>query len=281
MTTTLDLIIEGGTVIDGTGAPRRRLDVGIAGDRIIRLGDLSGVPAARRFDASGHIVAPGFIDVHTHDDRLLLDAPEGPHPKLSQGVTHRDDALGIGQRRADRDHFGGVRRPGRRVIKPGGQTVTGRLPWDRPWTMSPGHHRTVQSSPAAAWLTMRCKGSRPGRPTASCRQLRSWPAFPRIARDWPCRPACGGTVRSRCRAPGRSAALRSMRRRWRRPHPGYESPKLSYRQAPVPSRSSGAGGVPADCSGARLIPQLPVMTVECPTRQAALTAGPDASRSSR
>ncbi len=86
-TTTLDLIIEGGTVIDGTGAPRRRVDVGIAGNRIVRLGDLADVPAARRFDASGHIVAPGFIDVHTHDDRLLLDAPEGPHPKLSQGVT--------------------------------------------------------------------------------------------------------------------------------------------------------------------------------------------------
>lgn len=87
MNTTLDLILEGGTVIDGTGAPRQRLDVGIAADRIVRLGDLSRVPATRRFDATGCIVAPGFIDVHTHDDRLLLEAPEGAHPKLSQGVT--------------------------------------------------------------------------------------------------------------------------------------------------------------------------------------------------
>ncbi len=87
MTTMLDLVIEGGTVIDGTGAPRLRLDVGIVADRIVRLGDLSGVSAAKRFDASGSIVAPGFIDVHTHDDRLLLDAPVGAHPKLSQGVT--------------------------------------------------------------------------------------------------------------------------------------------------------------------------------------------------
>lgn len=87
MNTMLDLIIEGGAVIDGTGAPRRQADVGIAGDRIVRIGDLTNVPARERFDARGRVVAPGFIDVHTHDDRLLLDAPAGPHPKLSQGVT--------------------------------------------------------------------------------------------------------------------------------------------------------------------------------------------------
>lgn len=83
----LDLIIERGTVIDGTGAPRVRCDVGIFEGRISRLGDLSSVPAKIRFDATARIVAPGFIDVHTHDDRLLLDAPTGAHPKLSQGVT--------------------------------------------------------------------------------------------------------------------------------------------------------------------------------------------------
>ncbi|QNK66355.1 D-aminoacylase [Variovorax sp. PAMC26660] len=83
----LDLIIEGGCVIDGTGAPRWRADVGIAAGRIAGIGDLSAVPARERFDARGRIVAPGFIDVHTHDDRLLLDTPTGAHPKLSQGVT--------------------------------------------------------------------------------------------------------------------------------------------------------------------------------------------------
>ena len=83
----LDLIIEHGTLVDGTGAPRTRGDVGIAAGRIVRLGDLAGVPARQRMDASGRIVAPGFIDVHTHDDRLLLGASTGPHPKLSQGVT--------------------------------------------------------------------------------------------------------------------------------------------------------------------------------------------------
>ena len=83
----LDLIIEGGCVIDGTGAPRRREDVGVAAGRIALMGDLSAEPARARFDARGRIVAPGFIDAHTHDDRLLLDTPQGAHPKLSQGVT--------------------------------------------------------------------------------------------------------------------------------------------------------------------------------------------------
>ncbi|NYH21645.1 N-acyl-D-amino-acid deacylase family protein [Paraburkholderia bryophila] len=83
----LDLIIENGTVIDGTGAPRKACDVGVEGGRITLLGDLRGVPAAQRFDARDRIVAPGFIDVHTHDDQLLLEPVDGPHPKLSQGVT--------------------------------------------------------------------------------------------------------------------------------------------------------------------------------------------------
>ncbi|QHJ01022.1 amidohydrolase family protein [Xylophilus rhododendri] len=82
-----DLIIEGGTVIDGSAAPRMRADVGITQGRIAAIGELSGSAAGQRVDAGGLIVAPGFIDVHTHDDRLLLDAPEGAHPKLSQGVT--------------------------------------------------------------------------------------------------------------------------------------------------------------------------------------------------
>jgi len=82
-----DLVIENGTVIDGTGAPRMACDVGIENGRISMLGDLGALPAVRRFDASARIVAPGFIDVHTHDDRLLLDTVKGPHPKLSQGVT--------------------------------------------------------------------------------------------------------------------------------------------------------------------------------------------------
>jgi N-acyl-D-amino-acid deacylase len=82
----LDILIEGGMLIDGTGAPRRRADVGICNGTVVELGDLQAQQARRRIDAHGLIVAPGFIDCHTHDDLLLLQHPPA-HPKLLQGVT--------------------------------------------------------------------------------------------------------------------------------------------------------------------------------------------------
>ena len=84
--TVLDLKITGGWVVDGTGAPRRRADVGIVGDRIALIGDLSGHTAQRLFDASGKVVAPGFIDVHGHDDLMFVERPGLPW-KTSQGIT--------------------------------------------------------------------------------------------------------------------------------------------------------------------------------------------------
>jgi N-acyl-D-amino-acid deacylase len=84
--TDCDLVIKGGTVIDGTGAARTKADVAIAGERIVALGDAGGCRAKRTIDAAGRIVAPGFIDAHTHDDNLLLRRPDMT-PKTSQGVT--------------------------------------------------------------------------------------------------------------------------------------------------------------------------------------------------
>lgn len=81
-----DLLIRGGTVIDGTGGPRFEADVATKGDRIVALGDIGAYRAARTLDATGRIVAPGFIDAHTHDDNLLLRRPDMA-PKTSQGVT--------------------------------------------------------------------------------------------------------------------------------------------------------------------------------------------------
>lgn len=81
-----DLIIRNGEVIDGTGQGRFRADVALMGDRISAIGDLAHLSAAEEIDATDRIVAPGFIDVHTHDDRLLLSHP-AMTPKLSQGVT--------------------------------------------------------------------------------------------------------------------------------------------------------------------------------------------------
>ncbi len=61
-----DLIISGGSVVDGTGAAPFTADVAIDDDKIARIGDLKGVQAARRIDATGKIVTPGFVDLHTH-----------------------------------------------------------------------------------------------------------------------------------------------------------------------------------------------------------------------
>jgi N-acyl-D-amino-acid deacylase len=81
-----DFILRGGEVIDGSGRPRFRADVAIAGDRIAEIGAVAKTAGAREIDVSGRIVAPGFIDVHTHDDRALFATPEMA-AKASQGVT--------------------------------------------------------------------------------------------------------------------------------------------------------------------------------------------------
>jgi N-acyl-D-aspartate/D-glutamate deacylase len=62
-----DLLIHGGPVIDGSGAPGVRADVAIRDGRIVALGDLSGETAAKRLDAEGRVVAPGFIDMRESD----------------------------------------------------------------------------------------------------------------------------------------------------------------------------------------------------------------------
>ena len=81
-----DTVISGGDVVDGTGAPRRRADVGIRDDRIAAVGDLSASRAGARIDATGRCVAPGFIDAHTHDDNIVFATPDMAM-KVSQGVT--------------------------------------------------------------------------------------------------------------------------------------------------------------------------------------------------
>jgi N-acyl-D-amino-acid deacylase len=80
------LLLRGGTVIDGSGAPRFGADVRIEGERIVAVGANQAPEGAEVLDVGGRIVAPGFIDVHTHDDQIVLSAPH-MLPKISQGVT--------------------------------------------------------------------------------------------------------------------------------------------------------------------------------------------------
>jgi N-acyl-D-aspartate/D-glutamate deacylase len=81
-----DVLLVGGTVVDGTGAPRRRADVALTGDRIAAIGDLTGRTARRTVDVSGLVVAPGFIDMLGHSEATILVDPRGVS-KVTQGVT--------------------------------------------------------------------------------------------------------------------------------------------------------------------------------------------------
>ena len=85
MTKRCDLLIRNGTVIDGTRAASFRGDLAVSGSRIAAVGDLTSLAADHEVDATSRVVAPGFIDVHTHDDHALLDGPMTS--KVSQGVT--------------------------------------------------------------------------------------------------------------------------------------------------------------------------------------------------
>jgi N-acyl-D-aspartate/D-glutamate deacylase len=80
-----DLVIRGGTVYDGTGAPGIAADVAVRGDRIVAVGAMAGRGRVE-LDARGHAVTPGFIDVHSHDDFAVLLDP-GMAFKVMQGVT--------------------------------------------------------------------------------------------------------------------------------------------------------------------------------------------------
>ena len=111
-----DLLITGGRVLDGTGNPWYRADIGILGDRIIAIGDLAEARASRTIDASGLYVAPGFIDVHTHAASGLVTEEGSPaRPLLAQGVTTailNPDGQGpvdlVKQRKALEEHGLGV-----------------------------------------------------------------------------------------------------------------------------------------------------------------------------
>ena len=83
----MDLLIHGGTIVDGTGNPGYRGAVAVKGDRLqVIRGAVDTAEAAIRLDATGHVVAPGFIDMHSHSGLSLLEDPHH-EAKVRQGVT--------------------------------------------------------------------------------------------------------------------------------------------------------------------------------------------------
>src|SRR4051812_34912477 len=88
----LDLLIRGGTVLDGTGSPGVRADVGVTGGRIEAIDMLPDAEARRGIDATDLVVAPGFVDTHTHTESVLLTDPQHEFG-LRQGITTEIVAL--------------------------------------------------------------------------------------------------------------------------------------------------------------------------------------------
>ncbi len=82
----VDVLISGGTVVDGTGAPGYAADVAISADRLRVVPDGHDLDAARTIDATGKVVTPGFIDLHSHSGLMILAEPRH-EPKVRQGVT--------------------------------------------------------------------------------------------------------------------------------------------------------------------------------------------------
>src|SRR4029078_5316035 len=81
-----DLLLKNGRIVDGTGSPWFTGDVAIRGDSIARVAASIGEPAARVIDVHGSVIAPGFIDIHTHARRGIAEVPTAPN-YVRQGVN--------------------------------------------------------------------------------------------------------------------------------------------------------------------------------------------------
>jgi len=123
-----DLVIRNGTLVDGTGAPPRRADVAVRGDRIAAVGSV-GEPAARVIDAEGHLVTPGFVDIHTH-----LDAQIWWDPIASSSCWHGVTSVVMGNcgvsfapcRPEDRDYLAHLMES---VEDVPAQSIAAGMPW--------------------------------------------------------------------------------------------------------------------------------------------------------
>jgi N-acyl-D-amino-acid deacylase len=142
LTVAHDLIIRNGTVVDGTGAPAYVADIAIDGDRISAIGDLSAETARRELDASGLVVSPGFVDMHTH-----LDAQVGWDPYMTSSSWHGVTTVLMGNcgvtfapvRTEDRQFLAEMMESVEDVPR---DAILGGLPWD--WETYPEYLDSVQ-----------------------------------------------------------------------------------------------------------------------------------------
>lgn len=128
--TSYDLIIRHARVIDGTGNPWFHADVAIRGDHIIAIDPVLAGKATREIDAKGLVLAPGFIDIHSHSDRLLLEDGHASS-KIRQGVT--TEVLGEGNSAG----------PYQGELAPPSSTAPGK---DRMWATLGGYFQAVEES---------------------------------------------------------------------------------------------------------------------------------------
>ncbi len=138
------LVLRGARVVDGTGSPARRVDVGIDGDRIVAVAD--GLRGHAQIDCGGLVLAPGFIDTHSHSDLHLFADPQ-LGMKLRQGVTTEllgQDGISVAPVR--REHVEITRR-----FLSGLDGDPREAPWD--WTTCGDYLRAVER--ARASLTSR------------------------------------------------------------------------------------------------------------------------------
>ena len=110
----LDLKITNGRILDGTGAPWFRADIGVRGDTIVAIGDLANEPAKTTIDAQNHIVSPGFIDLLGQDENSVFRDPH-LEPKIRQGVTTELTGEGGSPRPSLRNFFEKLKKNGTSV----------------------------------------------------------------------------------------------------------------------------------------------------------------------